>query len=91
MELTHDFQKAVVSYEKFVAVDDFDPDVEFFMLGKEGQPYVKETLIPTCGYVFRKTLKGGYVPKRVTIHPATAANIARASCRYGTQHILNEL
>ena len=68
MKLTHDFQKAVVSYEKFVAVDDFNSDVEFYMLGSEAQPYVKETLIPNCGYVFRKTMKGGYVPKRVTMN-----------------------
>ena len=48
-------------------------------------------IIDNCGYIFRKTLKGGYQALRMTMHPKTAANIMKGSSRYGSMSILREI
>lgn len=45
-----------------------------------------------CEYVFRWNKAGTYlVAIRVTMHPKTAANIAKGSRRYGSLAIANEM
>lgn len=50
-----------------------------------------ENLIDECLYIFRQSKSGHLVPKRVSMHPKTMANVYKGSQNYGSFHIRNEL
>ena len=96
-DITKNFEEAVYSFEDFKALSDkvaFDGNGTCTIIYGNDVPDTirkKMNLIDSCGYIFRKSLKGGYVPRRMTMHPDTAANISRGSARYGSGAILREI
>lgn len=52
---------------------------------------INDKLIDSCLYVFRwNAARTHIIAARVSMHPKTAANIARGSRKYGISHILTE-
>lgn len=66
-----------------------------YMLPPELQGHIKSPTLSECYYITdrhgRPSANGFYSPKRKTMHPKTAANLARGSKRYGFGHIMNEI